>query len=132
RLGLARHELAALDVGWRISRARRRAAEMGQDHKAADHEDKRRHDEPGQPRQRPVVPLEHVRARQPKEERVDRERREEQRNFREDGADHGGIISRLTWRYFKSDTPAPKDSAKSRRWRPRCSARRRAWRSTCA
>ena len=139
-----RHELAVLDMGRHVGRARRRAGQLREHDEAADHQHER-----GDQRARRCAASgqrpgsQHARPRRPQKDGVDDERRQEQRELGEDGADHGRIIARHSpargsaakpagWVPLPPDKSVRTNSAEFPRSRPRCSARRTAWRSTCA
>src|SRR5262249_22835136 len=87
-LGLARHELAVLDMGRNIGRARRRAAPLRQHDETADHQHQRRDHQPSDAGQAPRLRMQHARLGGPEKDGVDQEWRQKQSDFGEDGADH--------------------------------------------
>ena len=111
-------KLAVLDVGGNVGRARRRAAPLREHDEAADHQDERRDQQPGDAGQRPGVRMQHARFGRPQEDGIGDERRQEQGDFGKDRTDHGkpnafGIIIRargtipgqVSSSYAKADAP---------------------------
>ncbi len=79
-------------MGRDVGRAGRRAAELGEHDEAADRQQQRRDEKPAYALQRPSLGMQDVRACRRQEDRVDDERRKEERDLGKDGANHRSRI----------------------------------------